>query len=89
MFKNVKKIEKIHMDSEKSINSFKIKKDRSPDYLCDNDLFQHFLNNFSSLLLCKIYIFDFFNMVDFFQIFFISGSTEILIVLNFWLIGYT
>ena len=26
MFKNVKKIEKIHMDSEKSINSFKIKK---------------------------------------------------------------
>ena len=32
-FENVKKIEKIHMNSKKSINSFQIKKDRSPDYL--------------------------------------------------------
>ena len=31
-------------------------------------------------LLCKIYIFDFFNMVDFFQIFVISPTTEILMV---------
>ena len=37
IFKNVKKIEKIHMDSEKLINSFEMKrKDRSPGYLWDN-----------------------------------------------------
>ena len=29
VLKNVKKIEKIHTDSENSINSFKIKKDRT------------------------------------------------------------
>ena len=32
------------MDSEKLINSFEIKKDRSPGYLWDN-LFQQFVNN--------------------------------------------
>ena len=42
-----------------------------------------FVHNFSALLLFKIYDFDFFNMVDFLQIFVISRSTEILIVLNF------
>ena len=33
IFKNVKNIEKIHMNSEKIINSFEIKNDKSPDYL--------------------------------------------------------
>ena len=42
-----------------------------------------------ALLLCKIYVFDIFNMVDFFPIFVISRSIEILIVLNFWLEVYT
>ena len=34
-------------------------------------------------------VFDFFNMVDIFQIFVISRSTEILIVLKFWRRVYT
>ena len=42
-----------------------------------------FFNNFSELLLCKKYVFDIFNMVDFFKIFVISRSTEIPIVSNF------
>ena len=33
ILKNVKKIEKIHTDSEKLRNSFEIKKERSPDSL--------------------------------------------------------
>ena len=43
-FINVKKIEKIQVVSKKSINSFEIKKDRPPNYLCDNFLltFQHY-----------------------------------------------
>ena len=70
------------MGSIKSINSFGMeKKDRPPDYYSwDSYFFRQFVNNFSALLLCIIYIFDLFNMVDFFQIFFISRSTEILIV---------
>ena len=42
--------------------------DRSPNYLRDNFNFLIF-NNFSPLLLCKIYVFDIFNIVNFFQIF--------------------
>ena len=39
IFKNVKKIEKIYMDSVKSINSSEIKKERSLDYLYKQQLF--------------------------------------------------
>ena len=38
-FQKHKKIEKIHMDSEKLINLFEINKDSSPGYLCDNYFF--------------------------------------------------
>ena len=38
--------------------------------------FLQFVNNFSTLLLCKIYVFDIFNIVEFFQILLISQSTE-------------
>ena len=68
-FKNRNKIEKIRMDSEKSINSFKIKQDRLPAYLLNNYFFCQFVNNFQTLLLCKINVLDFFDMSDFFQIF--------------------
>ena len=47
--------------------------------------FRQFVNNFSALLLWKICIFDIVNVVDVFQIFVISRSTEILFVSNFWL----
>ena len=74
------------MDSKNLINWFVIKKDRSPDYLCNNHFFGQFFNNFSALLLlCKLYIFDFFNTVDFFQIFVLLRSTKIFIIHNFWL----
>ena len=54
------------MDSEILINSFEIIK--PIDYLIISDnLFKHFLNNFSVLLLCKINKFDIFNMVFFFS----------------------
>ena len=51
--------------------------------------FLQFFINFSALLLCEIYLSDIFNMVDFFQIFVVSRSTEIIIVPNFWLVVYT
>ena len=54
-------IEKIQMHSKKSKNSF--------DYLWDFSCLVIF-NNFSALLLYKIYVLDFFNMVNFFPIFF-------------------
>ena len=76
------------MNSEQSINSFEIKKDRLPDYLLfiAQLFFYLFVNNFSALLvLCKINILDSFDMRDFFQIFIISRTTKILIELNFWL----
>ena len=75
------------MDSKKLINLFEIKKNRSPHYLWDH--FSNNLNNFSTLSLPKIYIFDIFDMVDFFQICVIFRSTEIVIVANFWLGVYT
>ena len=83
--KNFWKIEKIHMDSEKSINSFEIKKDRLPDYLLKNYFVYQFFNNFSALLLYKINFLHFFDTGDFFQIFVISRNTEILIESNYWL----
>ena len=41
--KRKKKIEKIQMDSKKSVNNFKWKKDRLPDYLKKNYNFHFFL----------------------------------------------
>ena len=67
ILKNVKKIEKIHMDSEKSINSFLIKNDRLSDYLLNNYFVNEFINNFSTLLFCKINVLDFFDSGDFFK----------------------
>ena len=48
--------------------------DRLPDYSLDK-----FVNKFSALLLCKINFLDIFDVGDFFQIFVVSRSTEILI----------
>ena len=50
----------------------------------NNYLFHQLVNNFSKLSLCKINVFDIFNMV-FFQIFVISRSSEIMIEPNFFL----
>ena len=73
------------MDSEKSINSFEIlKKYRSLDYLWNNLFFGNFLITFWHYYYAK-YVFEIFNGVNFFLIFVISRSTEILIVSNFWL----
>ena len=72
------------MDSEKSINSFEIKMDRLPDYLLNNYFVYQFVKNFFALL-CKINLFDFFDMADFFLIFVISRNIEILIESNYWL----
>ena len=58
------------------------KKEGPPDHLWNNFLWQ-FVNNFSALLLCKIYVFDIFDMVDVLQIFFISRSNESLISSEF------
>ena len=55
-----------------------LKKNESPDYLWNN----YFFRQFSTLLLRNICVFDIFNVVDFFQNFVISRSTEILISLN-------
>ena len=51
--------------SEKLLNSLKIKKVRSLECLSDNNFFWQFENNFSALLLWKIYVLVIFNMVDF------------------------
>ena len=72
------------MDSERSINLFEIKKDRLLNYLLNNYFFNQFFNNFLILLLCQMNIFDFFDTGDFFKIFVVSQSTEILFKLNFW-----
>ena len=74
-----KEIETIHMDSEKSINSFEIiKSDRLPIFLLDN-FFCQSVDKFSILLLCKINVFRIFNIVDFFHNFITPQNTEILI----------
>ena len=75
------------MESEKSITSFKMKKGMLPEHL-SNIFFYLFVNKFSALLLCKINVLDIFNMGDFFQIFVISRTIEILIESNFWLGTY-
>ena len=41
------------MNSKKSINSFKIERDRLPNYLLNN-VFSQFVDNFSELLLYKM-----------------------------------
>ena len=51
--RNLKKNEKIHKDSEKWINWFKIKKPRILDHLVGT-FFYHFVNNFSALFFGKI-----------------------------------
>ena len=52
-FQKRKKIEKINMDSEKSINLFKIKKSHLVIY---GTLFWQFVDNFSALLLSKMFL---------------------------------
>ena len=53
------------MDSEKSINSFKTKKNRLADYLLINYFLYRFFSNFSPLLLCKINVLDSLDVSDF------------------------
>ena len=61
------------MDSEKSMNSFEKKRNIYGHFIIYGPiLFLQFPYNFSAFLLCKIYLFEIFNMVDFFQIFIIS-----------------
>ena len=43
-----------------------------------------FVDNFSELLFWEINVLDIFNIVDFYQIFVISRSTEILTEFNIW-----
>ena len=71
------------MNSEKSINSFEVKKDRLFNYLLKNYCVYQLVNNFLALLSCKINILDFFYIGDFFQIFLIQRNTEILIESNY------
>ena len=59
-------IEKIYIDSEKSIKSIEMKK----RYLGTKHIFFQFVNNFLALLVCKMNVF-------FYQIFVISRITEI------------
>ena len=56
--------------------------------ICWVIFFYQFVDNFSALLLCKINVLDIFDTGNFFQIFVISRSTEILIESNFWLEMY-
>ena len=76
----------MHVDSEKSMNSFKCKKDRSPDYLLNNYFVCQFINNFLLLLLCQIN--DFFDTGYFCNFFVISRNTETMIESNYWLRMY-
>ena len=72
------------MDFEKSISSFEIK-EISVAWLLNIYFSEQILNTFPPLLLCEINVLDNFDMGDFFQIFFISQSTETLIESNVWL----
>ena len=67
------------MNVEKSINLFEMKKSHLTWFFIKHYFFKQFINNFSALLLCEINIMDIFDMGNFFQIFVISRSTEILI----------
>ena len=91
IFKNGKKIEKLHIDIEKLINSFEMEESTAHLVIYGRIIFffLNFLNNFLAVLLYKIYVFDIDSIVDFFQIFTISRSAEILILLSFWLGKYT
>ena len=73
------------MDSVKSIVSFKIKKGYVTRLSIKQSFFHQFVNNFSALLLCDINFLEIFDIGGFFQTFFITRSTEIVIELNFWL----
>ena len=75
--------------SEKLIYLLEVKKNTLPDYLWDDYFFLQFVNNFSTLLLCKINFLDIVGIGDFLQIFIISRSSEIRMVLNFKLRVYT
>ena len=75
------------MDTEKSINLFKMEKtDRLPDYISSNYFVYWFFNNFSELILYKI------NVVDFgwffFKFFVISRNTKFLVKWKYWLEFY-
>ena len=70
ILKNLKKIEQIYVNFKNWINLFKIKKNKLPDYLLTNHFVYQFFNNFLALLLCKINAFDFFDMGNFFLLFF-------------------
>ena len=60
-----------------------------PDYLFNSSLVYQFFNNFLALLLLyKINFLDFFDTGDFFQFFFISRNTKILMETNYWLEMY-
>ena len=63
-------------------------KDGLTDYVLINYFFYQFDNNFLVLLLYKINVFNIFDVGDFFQIFVISRSTEILIKSTLWLVMY-
>ena len=66
IFVNVTNNWKIQIYSKKLINSFQMN-----PYCLFDDFFWGFVYKFSVLLLCKEYFFDFLNIVDFFQIFFL------------------
>ena len=54
------------MDYKKSINSSQMKKSIGQLIIYKTILFLlQFFNNFSALLLCKIYVIDFFNVIFF------------------------
>ena len=72
------------MDYKKSINSFEMKK-RIGRLIIEQFFFYQFVNNFSSLLCCKINVLHFFDMGDFCQIFVKLQVTEILIESNYCL----
>ena len=76
------------MKSEKSINWFEIEKREGYLIMYVLNIFYQFVKYFSALLLCKINVLDIFDMGDFFQILFVSQSTEILIESNFLLEMY-
>ena len=54
------------MNSEKSINSFEIKKKMGYVIFYGTIIFfLQFVNNFSAFLLCKIHVSNIFNTIDF------------------------
>ena len=78
----VLKNEKIHTDSEKSINSFKMK-----TRICYLIIYWIIILFTNLIIIFRHYyhVRDFFDMGDFFQFFVISQNTEILFESNYWL----